>query len=277
MNELSIEERNFQASNTKAEDLAWYFIFKHNKLLVKKRNDLLIIPLAKDFQNFNTHFFNKHFLGLFNGNQCYCMELDFEPGDEEMVLIDLFAFANIVNDKDLFIMAGKAFQILHWDRMSKFCGKCGSMTEEGRSERVKICPECGSLFYPRISPAVIIAVIKNGEILLAHNRKYPKNFYGLIAGFMEPGETFEACAQREIAEEVGIKVKNLNYFSSQPWPFPDSLMIGFTAEYESGDIMVDGVEIDDAGWYQRDNLPNLPPMQSIARKLVEWYLGKKES
>ena len=278
MTELNIDERQIPAFGTEAEDSqsAWYFIFRHNKLLVKKGEDTFTIPKAKDFKNLKLRLINKHYLGLFDGIQCYSIEMDDpETVDEEMLLVDLFAFSNLVKDKDLFVMAGKAFQILNWDRMSKFCGRCGSITEEGKNERVKICLGCGSLFYPRISPAVIVAVIKNGEILLAHNRKYPENFYSLIAGFVEPGETFEECARREIAEEVGVKIKNLNYFASQPWPFPDSLMIGFIAEYESGEIAVDGVEIDDAGWYQRETLPNMPPSQSIARKLIEWYLDNK--
>jgi NAD+ diphosphatase len=143
---------------------------------------------------------------------------------------------------------------------------------EGEGERAKRCPECGFISYPVICPAVITAIIKDRKILLAHNRSFKGNMYSLIAGFVEAGETLEECVKREIMEEVGLQVKNVKYLGSQPWPFPNSLMIGFTAEYESGEIAVDGVEISDAKWFDIDNLPELPSEISIARKIINWYI-----
>ncbi|HEY5585326.1 MAG TPA: NAD(+) diphosphatase, partial [Ruminiclostridium sp.] len=171
----------------------------------------------------------------------------------------------------------KAFQIVSWDQTNQFCGRCGSSTQPQPSERAKICPKCGFISYPRICPATITAIFKDDKILLAHAAAFKGNLYSLIAGFLEPGETLEECVKREIMEEVSLKVKNIKYFGSQPWPFPNSMMIGFTAEYESGEITVDGVEISEAGWFGVDNLPELPFEMSIARKIINSYIMKTKN
>ena len=126
--------------------------------------------------------------------------------------------------------------------------------------------------FPRLSPAVITAVLKDDKILLSHYAAFRGNMHTIIAGFVEPGETLEECIKREILEEVGVRVRNIKYFGSQPWPFPNSLMIGFTAEYESGEISVDGTEISEAGWYGADNLPEIPPEVSIEREIIDWFV-----
>ena len=149
------------------------------------------------------------------------------------------------------------------------------MTEK-KDESAKVCSECGNIVYPRISPAVITAVFKGDQILLAHNRSFRNGLYSLIAGFVEPGETLEHCVKREIMEEVGIRVKNVRYAGSQPWSFPDALMIAFTAEYESGEICVDQVEIIDAGWYRMDAMPDIPSTDSIAGRLIRWYIEQRD-
>jgi NAD+ diphosphatase len=141
-------------------------------------------------------------------------------------------------------------------------------------ERAKVCPKCGYLAYPRIAPAIIVAILNGDKILLAHNRNFRNNIYSLIAGYVEPGETFEQCVAREVGEEVGIRVKNIKYFGSQPWPFPYSIMVAFTAEYDGGEITPDGFEIVDAGWYSHDNLPFIPAKGSVARKLIDLYIEK---
>jgi NAD+ diphosphatase len=144
--------------------------------------------------------------------------------------------------------------------------------QKAEQERARSCPACGNVVYPRISPAIIIAVVKGEELLLAHNKNFRGGWYSVVAGFVEPGETIEDCAEREIFEEVGIKIKNIQYFASQPWPFPDSLMIGLTAEYESGELRPDGAEIDDAGFFRADALPETPGKTSVAGKLIGWFV-----
>ena len=172
------------------------------------------------------------------------------------------------SNENLFSLAGLGRQIADWDRTFRYCGKCGSLTENHPEERAKICPACGHTSYPKISPAMICAVTKGNEILLARGSKFTQPVYSVLAGFVEPGETLEETVSREVMEETGISVKNIKYFGNQPWPFSSSMMIAFTAEYESGDIKIDNKEILDAGWFTPDNLPMLPTPYSIARRLI---------
>ncbi len=144
------------------------------------------------------------------------------------------------------------------------------------TERAKECPQCGLLAFPRLSPAVIVLVQRQGELLLARPYHFTPGMYSVIAGFVEPGETLEEAVVREVREEVGIAIKDIRYFRSQPWPFPHSLMIGFTATYAGGEISLDDTEIEDAGWFRPDNLPTLPGKISIARTLIDWFLAKQD-
>ena len=165
---------------------------------------------------------------------------------------------------------------MHWNQNHQYCGKCGGLTRNRANERAKFCPKCGWINYPRLSPAIIVAVRKDHQILLAHSQRFSGKFYSVLAGFVEPGETLEACVEREVREEVGITLKNISYFGSQPWPFPDSLMIAFTAEYAGGDIKIDTSEITDAGWFSVDSLPPIPSKISIARRLIDWFSENKQ-
>ncbi len=172
-----------------------------------------------------------------------------------------------------FFEAGRAFQLMEWSRHNKYCGQCGALMRDSASETARECPECKMTSYPPVSPAIIVAISKGDSLLLARSPRFPKGRYSVVAGFVEPGETLEETVEREVMEEVSIKVKNINYFGNQPWPFPHSLMIGFTAEWESGEIAVDGIEIEDAGWYEPDSFPEMPPGISIARRLIENFLA----
>jgi NAD+ diphosphatase len=171
----------------------------------------------------------------------------------------------------------RAFHIVQWRRESRFCGSCGSPNADADTgELARRCPACGRFEFPRISPAVIVLIINDkDEALLAHNKKFLNNVYSLVAGFNEAGESLEATVAREIREEVNIEVKDIRYAASQPWPFPNSLMLGFTARYASGVPKPDGVEIEDAAWFGRDRLPNLPGPGSVSRYLINrWLEGK---
>jgi NAD+ diphosphatase len=140
----------------------------------------------------------------------------------------------------------------------------------------KLCPKCGLLSFPRLSPAIIVAVVHGSKILLARANHFADGFYSVLAGFVEPGETLEECVRREVQEEVGLQVKNIRYFGSQPWPFPHSLMIGFTAEFAGGHITIDGAEIADAAWFSPADLPRIPGEISIARRLIDWFLEDRQ-
>jgi NAD+ diphosphatase len=169
----------------------------------------------------------------------------------------------------------RAFHIAQWRRDSAFCGSCGERNADAAGELARRCPSCGRLEFPRISPAVIVIIINSrGEALLAHNKKFAPGLYSLIAGFNEAGESLESTVAREIREEVGLEVEAVRYAASQPWPFPNSLMLGFTARHASGEIRPDGVEIEDAQWFRPDKLPVLPAEGSVSRFLINrWVEG----
>lgn len=173
-------------------------------------------------------------------------------------------------------LAAYAARMIDYDRSTRFCGRCGKKTRAVRTERARLCTDCNRIFYPRISPAIIVLVKKDNSVLLARSPRFPKGQYSVIAGFVEPGECLEETVLREVREEVGVSVKNIRYFASEPWPFPDSLMIGFVADHAGGEIAIDDVEIEDAGWYTRDNLPLLPSTHmSISRALIEAWRHNK--
>lgn len=162
---------------------------------------------------------------------------------------------------------------LHWWReRNRFCGCCGTPTIDVATERAKKCPQCNALFFPNASPAIIVAVTRGHQILLAHNRNFRPGVFSLLAGFVDPGETLEQAAVREVREEVGVEIGGLRYVSSQPWPFPNSLMLGFRAQYVSGELAVDGKEIEQAGWFTRDALPEIPRIGTVARAIIDAWL-----
>jgi NAD+ diphosphatase len=164
----------------------------------------------------------------------------------------------------------QAWQYTVFLRTHRFCGRCGSRMDRVTWEMAMHCHTCQHRSYPRISPCIIVAIRKDNQIILAQGpRQKEAGFFSILAGFVESGETLEEAVHREVFEEVGLKVKNVEYYQSQPWPFPHSLMIGFLAEYESGDIVVDGKEIHEAYWFDIDKLPVVPPKFSIAGRLIE--------
>jgi NAD+ diphosphatase len=174
-----------------------------------------------------------------------------------------------------FSIAGRAVQILLWDQTHRFCGRCGQPTVNAPAERAKLCPNCGLLSFPRLSPAVIMLVQRGDELLLARNKAFAGGFFSVLAGFVEPGESLEEAVAREVREEVGLELTDIRYFGSQPWPFPHSLMIGFTATYAAGEIRLQADEIAEAAWFSRQGeLPLLPGKLSIARRLIDSFLDR---
>ncbi len=251
---------------------AWWYAFREDQLLIFYDKKKAEIPCIRDLSSLKLNPVRTQYLGQLDGKPCYTAEL--EPGTEVPDGMAFFGLRELFGhiDDELFWLSSRAVQIKNWDKNHQYCGRCGAETATVPDERAKMCPECGLKNFPRISPAVITAVVKRDKILLARAGRFPVKLYSVIAGFVEPGETLEECVEREIMEEVGIGVKNIRYFGSQPWPFPDSLMIAFTAEHEGGEITIDNKEIIEAGWYTATCLPNIPGKISIARRLIDWFV-----
>jgi len=172
----------------------------------------------------------------------------------------------------LYMKAGKCQELLYWDQNTKYCGVCGSPMRMD-TDISKKCTECGKEIWPQLATAVIVLIHKGDEVLLVRAKNFRRDFFGLVAGFVETGETLEEAVAREAFEETGVKITNIRYFASQPWPYPCGLMVGFNADYVSGDIHLQASEIAKGGWFRRDNLPNIPEKLSIARMLLDAWLN----
>ena len=258
-------------------DRAFWFVFQNDRLLIKKSANGYRIPYTTDLMQISLAPIRNQFLGKLDGRACIAAE--FPPGSQASDDFDLIGLRDVFNrlDEELIWIAGRANQLVDWNRSHQFCGQCGRPTEDKPGERAKICPACKLVNYPRLSPAVIVAVVKGDRLLLASNRRFKSGFYSVLAGFVEPGETLEECVAREICEEVGISVTNIRYFGGQPWPFPNSLMVGFLADHAAGEPSADQSEIVDAGWFTADNLPSIPPKFTIARQLIDWFVGRNQA
>jgi NAD+ diphosphatase len=217
------------------------------------------------------------YLGRLAGTDCWAAEAPREAGAPPpgMGWEGLRALFSVLEDAH-FALAGRAIQLLDWDRNHRFCGRCGAATEAKTEERSRVCPACRLAAYPRISPAVMALVRREGEILLGRSPHFPPGMYSALAGFTEPGETLEQCLAREVEEEVGVRVSRIRYFASQPWPFPNSLMIAFVCDWVSGEIRPQAGEIEDAKWFNVLQLPKLPSKISIARRLIDSVVGEMQ-
>ena len=251
-----------------------WFLFKNNKLMVIKEQDKITIPKWENVNDLNVNLYNIQHMGAYCGYNCHCGEIIDEIIEDDIDFMDLRTLSKS-SDKNTYTLASKANLLLNWFKLNQHCGICGSKMykKDSQLERAMVCSNCGNTTWPRTSPAIIVAVTKGDKLLLAHNKQFPNRMYSVIAGFVEYGETFEECVKREVYEEVGIKVKNIKYFGSQPWPYPNSMMIGFTAEYLDGDIKVDGEEIIHADWFSKDEIPGMyKKSTSIGSELIEYFL-----
>ena len=217
---------------------------------------------------------SSHYLGCIGDTAIFAEEVD---GDAEEPpgygFETLWSFLTTV-DQPVFYLIGRAKQLVEWHQHHQFCGACGKVTSTEPTDRSRKCEACNIPYYPRLSPSIIVLVHRGEEILLAKNAATRGNFYSTLAGFVEPGESIEETVHREVFEEVGIRVKNLRYFNSQSWPFPNSLMLGFHAEYESGEINIQEEELSDAQWFDYDQLPNPPAMISISGWLIQDFIDR---
>jgi NAD+ diphosphatase len=225
----------------------------------------------------------RHILGVLDGMAVWALDANdladagsLGAGLDLTGLVPLMGLHGRVDDVR-FAMAGRAVQLVEWDRTHRYCGRCGTGTEPAAGERARRCPACGLLAFPRLAPAVIALIERDdGCALLARAKLFPIPMYSCIAGFVEPGEDLEQAVRREVLEEVGVELDEVRYVRSQPWPFPHSLMIGFEATWASGDIRIDEDEIVDAQWFRPDDLPTIPPGLSIARHLIDAWLERAE-
>jgi len=256
---------------------AHWFAFSGDRILVETEGERIRLPLLQDLSALGVKFPCTLHIGTLDGVVCLACDLGPEPAlPQGTALSGLRRIFGAVDD-ELFWAAGRAFLALEFERNHRRCGRCGAPTGDKGEERAKICQECGLVVFPRMSPAIIVAVRDGDRILLAHAERFPGGMHSVLAGFVEPGESLEHCVQREVREEVGIEVKNIRYFGSQPWPFPNSLMVGFTADYAGGEIRVDPKEIVSAGWFRADALPpRIPDKISIARKLIDAFIKESE-
>ncbi len=262
---------------------AHWFVFRGDRLLVElgpasaAPSDDLRVPARPSWarlplQNHNTlgsERVRTLYLGRIGASDCWAAEVPESaptpPGTGWEGLRTLFS----VLDDAHFALAGRALQLLDWDRSHQFCGRCGGPTVAKAEERARTCPACGLSAYPRIAPAVMALVCRGREVLLGRSPHFPPGMYSALAGFVEPGETLEQCVEREVEEEVGVRVQRLRYFASQPWPFPHSLMIAFVCEWAGGKIRPREGEIEAARWFDVLQLPKIPSKISIARRLID--------
>ena len=243
---------------TYQSDDAYYFIFNQNRELILDEDRNLITSLEGIEFNFRL------FIGKYKNKDCFVVNSDCKKGHD---LRQVYEF-----DKDLYLMGGKAVLINDWYISHQFCGRCASKTKVDEKDMMLKCPKCGQVHYPRIAPAIIVAIRNEDKLLMAKHSYHDNIRYALIAGFVEPGESIEEAVHREVAEEIGIKIKNLRYMKSQSWPFPNSLMLGFTAEYESGEIKVDGDEILKAKWFKKDEIIRYDSDISISDWLIQNFI-----
>ena len=263
-------ELSADRSAARQADALW-FVFCGGELLLREHAGALALPRQRELAANKNVQLNQElslFLGALDGHACHAASVAANHPHEGWRWIGLRQVFGLLPEAQ-FALAGRALQLLEWDRSHRYCGACGTATVHRDSERSRECPACALVAYPRLSPAVMCLVRRGDQLLLARSPRFPAGMYSALAGFVEPGETLEQCVQREVLEEVGIQVGKLRYFASQSWPFPHSLMIAFFGEYESGEITVDGIEIETAAWFSPSQLPPLPANISIARKLIE--------
>ncbi len=250
---------------------SWWFAFRGQELLLPDEGPGAGLG-ADDWTGLGLAASEPLLVGELGGTAYWAVAL--EAGTEPPPDMSFFGLRKLWGrfDEELWKLAGRAVQLLEWDRNHRFCGRCGTETTASASERSRTCPRCGLQHFPRISPAVIVRIQDGERMLLARSPHFAPGVYSTLAGFVEPGESLEDTVAREIREEVGVEVRDIRYFGSQPWPFPNSLMVGFVADFAGGEIRIDPSEIEDARWFTLDDLPLLPSRLSISRALIDDFL-----
>jgi NAD+ diphosphatase len=251
-----------------------WFIFQGDKLAVQAAEPGAFTLIHLSPEQLGLQPARTVFLGRHRNNNCFLAETTEETSlPAHISMVPLRSLLGKIS-RDHFTIAGRGLQILNFHAGHKFCGRCGTPTEARTAELALTCPECGHTSFPPVSPAVIMSVARGDAILLGRAPHFPGAMYSTLAGFVEPGETLEEAVKREVFEEVGIRVGAIDYVASQPWPFPHSMMIGFSTEYRSGEIRIDDHELEDARWFNAEDLPALPRKGTIARHLIDKFLTR---
>jgi NAD+ diphosphatase len=252
---------------------ATWCVFRDRKLLVRRAGDALLLPRLRADQ-LAAKPDDSHYLGTLDGEHCYALSLPPEqplPADTEFMGMRAFI---LEADDVVAAVAGRACQVIEWDRTHRYCGSCGGLTTPHAVDRARECAACGQTYYPRINPVIMALVTRGQQLLLTRKPGYAKGRYTVIAGFVEAGEGLEHALAREVREETGVEVVAPRYFGSQPWPFPNSLVMAFSLEYAGGVARPDGVELEDARWFDISALPDLPETVHISRQLIDATIAR---
>jgi NAD+ diphosphatase len=261
-------------ANRLPNDDDWCLIVHAGAVLLRRDSGSGSIPSHREVAPVTDVAESVNFVGIWGNRQIFAFGGVPEDAlaSDALELVPLRASYALLGDEQ-WSLASRAAQVIEWDRNHRFCGRCGQITIKMQTELGRKCPSCDLIAFPRISPATITLIERGDEILLAHGIHHAPGMYALIAGFVEAGETLEECVIRETREEIGIEVDQVRYFGSQSWPFPHSIMLGFTAQHRAGEITVDPAEITDARWFTVDAMPMVPARMSIARRLIDdWVL-----
>lgn len=253
----------------------YWFVFCHSELLLEKTNDgTYTIPCMEEPPTRLEDGTKIHNITPFDNAEVKTYRIN-----EQIVDTVKYEWCGLRASfhklpKDLYLKAGKCEEILYWDANTIYCGACGHPMRQN-TDISKKCDNCGKEIWPQLATAIIVLIHRGEEVLLVHAKNFKGNFYGLVAGFVETGETLEQAVVREVQEETGLNIKNIRYFGSQPWPYPCGLMIGFYAEYDGGEIRLQRSELSAGGWFHKDNLPEIPDKLSIARKLIDNWIEEE--
>ena len=257
------------------DEPAYWFVFCKDGLLLQRSEDGgVTVPFGKEPPVALGEWNTVHRLTPLDGKACRAVSTDHPVAEGRRYLMMGLRASFDVLPRELYIKAGKGAEILYWDQNTKYCGVCGGPMKL-HTDISKRCTNCGKEVWPQLAIAIIVLVRRGDSILMVHAHNLRGKYYGLVAGFVETGETLEECVRRELMEETGVKVRNIRYFGSQPWPYPCGLMVGFYADYAEGELHLQRSEIAYGGWFSRDRLPDIPGKVSMARMLIDaWLEGR---
>lgn len=252
----------------------WFVFCKTDVMLEKNGDGTYTIPLSEECPITLKEWQTPHRITpMGDGTEVRTVSIDAPITNQERYEMCGLRPSFYKLSKELYLKAGKCQEILYWDKSTQFCGVCGAPMKLN-TDISKRCTNCGKEVWPQLATAIIVLIHRGDDVLLVHARNFKGDFYGLVAGFVETGETLEEAVRREVMEETGLTITNLRYFGSQPWPYPCGLMVGFNADYVSGEVHLQRSELSKGAWFNKNNLPTIPEKLSIARKLLDNWLNE---